>query len=72
MTNWKHWRSKNVDNRDIKKGLLSRKDAAHYLDISIRTLDSYIASGVVKSYNLPGGRLRKFRTSDLESFISAL
>tara|TARA_B100001123_G_C14519665_1_gene713776 strand:+ start:100 stop:318 length:219 start_codon:yes stop_codon:yes gene_type:complete len=72
MGNWEKWRNNNIDNRDVEKGLLSRKDAADYLDISIRTLDTYVARGVVKSYNLPGGRLRKFRKSDLENFISTL
>jgi len=67
MASWEKWRQKDVT---FEEGLLSRVDAAKYLDVSIRTFDKYIAQELLVSYKLPGGRLRKFKKEDLEKFVS--
>ncbi len=72
MGGWEKWRSKNVGNGGVEKGLLSRKDAAEYLGVGLTTFDKYVALHGLKSYALPPGRLKKFRVKDLEDFISNL
>ena len=69
MSNWKQYRE---ERREIEKGVLSRIDGAEYLDVSVRTFDKYIASDLIKGYTLPGGRMTKYRKTDLEDFISGL
>ena len=69
MSNWKQYRR---DQEEVEKGVISRRDAAEYLDVSVRTFDKYIASDLIKGYTLPGGRMRKYRKADLEYFISGL
>lgn len=50
--------------------LLNRKDAAHYLGVTERTLAVWKCTG---RYNLPCvkiGRLVKYRKADLDAFIA--
>lgn len=42
---------------------LSAGHACRVLDISVRTLDKYIASGLVEAYKLPSGHWRIRRVS---------
>ena len=69
MSNWKQYQR---EQKEVEKGVMSRVDAAEYLDVSVRTFDKYIASDLIKGYTLPGGRMTKYRKSDLEEFISGL
>ncbi len=51
--------------------LLSRKEAAHYLNVTEGTLAVWLCT---KRYNLPVvkiGRLAKYRKSDLDNFITS-
>jgi len=55
----------------LQKELLSRKEAAHYLNITEGTLAVWLST---KRYNLPVikiGRLAKYRKSDLDIFIAS-
>lgn len=50
--------------------LLTRKEAAEYLGVTVRTLSVWAC---VKRYNLPYvkiGRLAKYRRADLDAFIT--
>lgn len=51
--------------------LLSKKDAAKYLSISLPTLSKYINSGHVKAHTVAGTRMR-FRLSDLDKALRTL
>lgn len=55
----------------FRSELLSRKEAAYYLNVTEGTLAVWLST---KRYNLPVvkiGRLAKYRKSDLDSFISS-
>ena len=49
--------------------LLSAKDAAKYLDISLRSLARLVAEKEIEIIRLPGIRRNKFRTEDLDKLI---
>lgn len=51
--------------------LLTRKDAAAYLKISLPTLSKYIRHGYVKAHTVAGTRMR-FKTSDLDKALKGL
>jgi len=52
--------------------LKSKRDAAAYLDISLRTLDKYIAAGKIKVVRFGGRKSTvKLHQADLEAFIEA-
>ena len=72
MGSWEKWRKQDVENGGMEKGILSRKEASKYLGVGLTTFDKYVARDGLKSYTMPGGRLKKFRVVDLEHFISSL
>ena len=72
MGSWEKWRKQDVENGGVEKSILSRKEASKYLGVGLTTFDKYVARHGLKSYALPPGRLKKFRVSDLEDFISSL
>lgn len=54
-------------NNESEKKLLTKKDAAKYLDISTVTLTKYIKLGYIKAHLL-GGRL-KFKQHELDNAL---
>lgn len=50
--------------------LLSRKEAANYLDVAARTLAIWKSTGRYNLKVVKIGRLAKYRKSDLDGFIS--
>jgi excisionase family DNA binding protein len=51
--------------------LLTKKEAAAYLKISLPTLSKYINDGFVKAHTVAGTRMR-FKISDLDKALKAL
>ena len=51
--------------------LLTKKEAANYLKVSLPTLSRYIKDGYVKAYTISGTRMR-FRVSDLDKALKTL
>jgi excisionase family DNA binding protein len=51
--------------------LLSKKEAARYLGISLPTLSKYINDGYVKAHTVAGTRMR-FKLSDLDKALRGL
>ena len=55
----------------VEKKLLSKKEAAAYLKISLPTLSKYINGGFVKAHTVTGTRMR-FKISDLDKSLRGL
>jgi len=53
-----------------EKGLLSRKEAAMYLGLSVWTLAAWASDGNTDLPFIKVGRLAKYRLEDLEAFIA--
>lgn len=52
------------------RSTLSRADVADELGVNLRTVDNYIARGILPAYRV-GGHLVRIKRADLEAFISA-
>lgn len=48
--------------------LLSPAEAAGRLGVSVRTLDRYVAQGLIRPLRTPGGH-RRFRPADLDRLV---
>jgi len=57
--------------KDKSVPLLSKKEAAAYLKISLPTLSKYINIGYVKAYTVAGTRMR-FKPADLDKALVEL
>ena len=55
----------------ISDRLLTKKEAAAYLKISLPTISKYIVGGYVKAHTVAGTRMR-FKISDLDKALKAL
>ena len=54
----------------LERGAYNRKNAAYYLDISVRLLDDLAAAGTIKRIKI--GRKSLFRKVDLDAFLDEL
>ncbi len=45
--------------------LMTKRQAAEYLQVSLPTIDNYLRRGLLPAYKLPGGRLVRIKRSDL-------
>ena len=52
------------------RGALDRKGAAHYANVSTRTLDEWARQGLLP--RLKAGRKTLFRVADLDAFLATL
>lgn len=52
-------------------GLLTKKEAATYLKVSLPTLSKYVKSGYVKAHTVAGTRLR-FKIEELDRAVKGL
>jgi len=53
--------------------LLTYEEAARYLGIGLTSLKKHVRNGVIPVYSLgPGGRIRRFKRSDLDRFLKGL
>lgn len=52
-------------------GLLSLKESAAYLKVSVPTLRNYITKGLIATTQLSKGCNLKFKKSDLDNYLSA-
>ena len=51
------------------KGLLSRKKAAEYLDVSEPTIDRLLKNKQIQSVTMPDSSMRRYTIKSLEKFI---
>ena len=54
----------------IQRGWLKRGEAARYVNMSVRTIDDWKNSGLLKYSKLPGGTVL-FKISDLDQFLES-
>ena len=69
MGNWERFKK---EMEAEGRALMTRVETAKYLGVGITTFDKYVASGQLKSYKMPFGRLRKFRVVEVDEFILSL
>jgi len=49
--------------------LLTKRQAAEYLQVSLPTINNYLRRGLLRAYKLPGGRLVRIKREDLLALL---
>lgn len=49
--------------------LLTKRQAADYLQVSVPTINNYLRRGLLRAYKLPGGRLVRIKREDLLALL---
>ncbi len=52
--------------------LLTKQQAAEYLQVSLPTINSYLRRGLLRAYKLPGGRLVRIKREDLLALLEEM
>ncbi|MER3418698.1 MAG: hypothetical protein C4343_06320 [Chloroflexota bacterium] len=52
--------------------LLTKQQAAEYLQVSLPTINNYLRRGLLRAYKLPGGRLVRIKREDLLALLEEM
>ncbi|GBD12377.1 hypothetical protein HRbin24_00384 [bacterium HR24] len=52
--------------------LLTKRQAADYLQVSVPTINNYLRRSILRAYKLPGGRLVRIRREDLLALLEQM
>jgi excisionase family DNA binding protein len=71
LANHKSITPQEITSQPASDKLLTKKEAAEYLKISLPTLSKYIRQGYIKAHTVAGTRMR-FKSSDLDKALKGL
>ena len=49
--------------------LMTKRQAAEYLQVSLPTINNYLRWGLLRAYKLPGGRLIRIKRADVLALL---
>ena len=49
---------------------MTKQEVAHLLSVSVRTVDRYLADGILVGVKLPGGHTVRFRREDVDDIAT--
>lgn len=52
--------------------LMTKRQAAEYLQVSLPTMNNYLRRGLLRAYKLPGGRLVRIKRADVLALLEEM